>query len=358
MNHPGEMRRDRSSLAKHSGVLVLAAVWFVIESLAGFGGFLVTDAHAGKRPKHTFKVATIAPEGSTWMKLMHELDERVREETRGEVGFKFYPGGTQGSDLDVLRKIRTGQIHGAGLTGVGLGEIESSLRIFELPFMFRSAEEVSLAHETLDPILEQRLRDRGFELLGWAEIGFVYLFSHAPVASASDLKRMKMWLWEGDPLAEALLREFGVSPVPLNITDVLTSLQTGILNTVYTTPYACLSLQWFTRVDYMTDVPITHAMGAVVLNKKTFDKLRAEQQATVKRIAADIFDRLLAATRQQNREAADVIAERNIARVAVSQQDVRGFEATSRRVWEQLVGVLYERDLLDKLTGVVEASRN
>ena len=167
-----------------------------------------------------------------------------------------------------------------------------------------------------------------------------------------------MWLWEGDPLAEALLREFGVSPVPLNITDVLTSLQTGILNTVYTTPYACLSLQWFTRVDYMTDVPITHAMGAVVLNKKTFDKLRAEQQATVKRIAADIFDRLLAATRQQNREAADVIAERNIARVAVSQQDVRGFEATSRRVWEQLVGVLYERDLLDKLTAVVEASRN
>ncbi|MCK4302904.1 MAG: TRAP transporter substrate-binding protein DctP [Candidatus Eisenbacteria sp.] len=334
---------------------------FLVDGL-GLGllpGVTSAGAHAGRkhRPKVLFKVATVAPEGTTWMKLMHEMDERVRAETGGEVGFKFYAGGSQGSDLDVLRKIRTGQIHGAGLTGVGLGEIEPSLRIMELPFMFRNADEVTLAHQHLDPIFEKRVRDRGFEILGWAEVGFVNLFSQSPVASVADVNPMRMWLWEGDPLAKALLEAFGVSPVPLNVTDVLTSLQTGIINTVYATPYTCLSLQWFTRVKYMTDVPITYAIGAVLLSKGAFDKLSSEQAATLRRIADEIFDRLIVATRAQNVESADVIAERNITRVSVAPADIKGFEAIGRQVWQQLTGVLYDRALLDKLTTALEQSR-
>lgn len=353
-------RRFLPDWASWSSAILLAAAGLLL--VDGFGltagpGLGPGRARAGPRPETLFKVATIAPEGTSWMKLMREMDKRVREETGGEVGFKFYPGGSQGGDLDVLRKMRTGQLQGAGLTGVGLGEIESSLRIMELPFMFRSPAEVSLAHECLDGIFEERLRKRGFELLGWADVGFVYLFSQDPARSVDDVKRMRMWLWEGDPLAQVLLEEFGVSPVPINVTDVLTSLQTGIINTVYTTPYACLSLQWFTRLRYMTDVPITHAMGAVILKKSTFDRLTAEQASIVRRIAGEIFDRLLVATRQQNAESIEVAIERNIARVNVDSSDRRGFEAIGRRVWTQLIGVLYERDLLDKLTSTLEAAR-
>lgn len=316
------------------------------------------DAHAArKRPKVLFKIATVAPEGTTWMKLMHELDERVREETGGEVGFKFYAGGSQGSDLDVLRKIRSGQIHGAGLTGVGLGEIESSLRIMELPFLFRTPEEVQIAHQRLDPIFEKRVRDRGFEILGWAEVGFVNLFSQEPISSVADLKQMKMWLWEGDPLAEALLEEFGVSPVPLNVTDVLTSLQTGIIDAVYSTPYACLSLQWFTRLRYMTPLPVTHAMGAVVVDRERFAKLTPQQAEVVKRLAAEIFGRLNQATRAENDESAEVIAERNITRAPVPVSSIAGFEQTGRKVWDRLVGVLYDRALLDRLIAALEEAR-
>ncbi len=318
-------------------------------------GELASTAHAG-RPKKLFKIATIAPEGTTWMKLMHELDERVRAETGGQVGFRFYAGGSQGSDLDVLRKIRTGQIQGAGLTGVGLGEIEPSLRIMELPFMFRSVEEVERAHEVLDPIFERRVRERGFEILGWAEVGFVYLFSQEPVRSVEDVRPMKMWLWEGDPLAQALLGAFDVSPVPLNVTDVLTSLQTGIINTIYATPYGCLSLQWFTRLSYMTDVPITHAMGAVVVDRKAFERLSPQERDTVERIAADIFGRLQEATRTENEQAAEVILQRNIERVEVSPAAVAGFEQTGRRVWDDLVGELYERNLLERLLAALERS--
>lgn len=309
-------------------------------------------------PQIEFKIATIAPEGSTWMKLMHELDERVRTETGGSVGFKFYPGGQQGSDIDVLRKIRSGQLQGGGLTGVGLGEIEPSLRIMELPFMFRDSNEVELAHEMLDPTFEQRLRGRGFELLGWAEVGFVYLYSQQPVRGTDDLRPLKMWLWEGDPLAKALLDELGVSPVPLNITDVLTSLQTGIINTVYTTPYGCLSLQWFTRLKYVTDLRISHAMGAVVISKKDYDKLSPAEIETVRRLSADVFGRLNAATRQQNDEALAVLLQQGLQRVAPDEASTAAFRVIGQRVWERMTGVLYERDLLERLTAALEQSRH
>jgi TRAP-type C4-dicarboxylate transport system substrate-binding protein len=323
--------------------------------------FLTTSpapaAAADATPAVLFKVATIAPEGSTWMKLMHELDERVRTETAGEVGFRFYPGGQQGSDLDVLRKIRSGQIQGAGLTGVGLGEIEPSLRIMELPFLFRTDDEVTFAHTELDSIFDARLGARGFHLLGWAEVGSVRFFSQKPVGNAGDLKAQKTWLWEGDPLAEAFLQELGVTPVPLNITDVLTALQTGIVDAVYITPYGCLTLQWFPKLKYMVDVPITHAMGAVVLSEEQFGKLTPQQAATVERIAADVFGRLNAATRQQNEEAQAAILGRNIEAVGIDAASLAQFEEIGRRVWERLVGVLYERPLLDRLTSALAQSR-
>lgn len=342
-------------------IVALIAAFFCLD---GLGLMPLSGADAGeaeasrlKRPKILFKVATIAPEGTTWMNLMHEMDERVREETGNEVGFKFYAGGTQGSDLDVLRKIRTGQLHGGGLTGVGLGEIESSLRIMELPFIFLSDDEVSQAHEELDPIFEEKVRERGFEILGWAELGFVYLFSKEPIQSANELQAMKMWLWEGDPLAKELITSFGVSPVPLNMTDVLTSLQTGIVNTVYSTPYGALSLQWSSRVNYMMNVPISYGLGAVVVDKKSYDRLNAAQIQIVKNVADDVFARLAESTRQQNLEARQAMLDRNVKLVDVDSGAVNGFIATGNKVWDKLAGDLYERQLLDKLTSSLQASR-
>jgi TRAP-type C4-dicarboxylate transport system substrate-binding protein len=312
---------------------------------------------SAKRPAHLFKVATIAPQGSTWMKLMEEMDARVREETGGEVGFRFYPGGQQGSDLDVLRKIRSNQIQGGGIAGVGLGEIEPALRIMELPFMFRDVEEVAVGHRALDPFFEARLRERGFHLLGWAEVGFVYLFSQQPIRTVADLKSQRVWLWEGDPLAGALLTEIGVSPVPLNITDVLTSLQTGIVNTVYVTPYACLSLQWFTRLQTMTNLRLTHSIGAVVLSAAAFDRLTPGQQAIVTRIADETFARLNEATRRQNAESIAAVSEARIEVIEPTASTREAFDAVGRRVWQSLAGRLYEPALLERLLAALAEAR-
>ena len=328
--------------------LALAAIALCALPSAGF---------AAAQPAHLFKIATIAPQGSTWMNLMDELDKRVREETSGEVGFRFYPGGQQGSDLDVLRKIRSGQLQGGGIAGVGLGEINSAIRIFELPFMFRTAEELDVAHRELDPALDQGLRERGFQLLGWADIGFVYLFSQNAVRNAADLRSQKVWLWEGDELARTLLQEAGVSPVALNITDVLTSLQTGMVNTVYVTPYACLSLQWFTRLKYMTDIPITYSIGAVVLDAKAYDQLTDAEKQTVMRIAGEIFPRLNQATRQQNDESKTALVGNGMQLVSPDPAAVEEFRQIGTRTWQALAGKMYPQELLDRLLAALEQTR-
>ena len=285
------------------------------------GAVIPADAQAPrKKAKYELKIATLAPEGSTWMNLMGELDAQVREKTDGEVGLRFYPGGIQGEDLVVLRKIRAGQLHGGGFTGVGLGEIAPSLRVMELPFLFQNAAEVHAVHEKLDPLFERTLHDAGYTLVGWAEVGFVYLYSKTPVASAADLKGQKVWLWEGDPLAEAFLHAAGVAPVPLSITDVLTSLQTGLITTVYITPYGCIGMQWFSRVAYTTDIPLTFSTGAVVVTN-------------------------------------EVIAKSGVKTVTPPAQEIELFHRIGESVRAQLVGKLYDQSTLDQVLAALEEYR-
>lgn len=323
---------------------------FVPALAAGLVLMLAAGAHAATKPraKVEIKIATIATDGSTWMKIMDQLDSEIREKTAGEVGLKFYPGGVQGDDSVVLKKIRAGQLHGGGFTGVGLGEIAPGLRVLEIPFTFRSVDEVHAVRESMEPELEKMLSDAGFELIGWADVGFVYLFTKAPVASIADLKKVKMWLWEGDPLAETLLRTVGVSPVPLPITDVVTSLQTGMIDGVYTSPMGCISLQWFTRVGYMTDLPVTHANGAVVVTRKIFDQISPSAQAVVKESAKKYFALLNEATGKEGAASLTTLQEKGIKTVALNETDKNGFDTVGKTVREKLVGTLYTQQVLDQ----------
>jgi TRAP-type C4-dicarboxylate transport system substrate-binding protein len=305
----------------------------------------------------TIKIATVAPEGSTWMNLMDELKETVKQKTDGRVKLRFYPGGIQGDENVVLRKMMTGQLHGAGLTGVGLGELAPELRVLELPLIFNTQEEVRTVHEKLDPEFEGILGKKGFSLLGWAEVGFIYLFSKKPVRNDEDLRRLKVWLWEGDPLAEAFLDELNVSPVPLSITDVMTGLQTGLVEAVYVSPLGAIALQWFTRVSYMTKIPVTHALGAVVVKTEQLNKLSPEDREILMSSSREVFRKLAVATEEENARAEEVLQERGITFVDPDPAIREEFETKGRRVWQRLAGELYGQELLDRVINTVKDAR-
>lgn len=300
--------------------------------------------------QYTIKFATLATEGTTWINVLREYDAVIRKESGGRLGFKVYPGGVQGEDKDVMRKIRLGQLQSAGITGVGVGEISSKLRILDAPFLFRNYEEVDQLHRAMDPEFEQAFRDNDFVLLGWAEVGFVYVYTNTPVRSPADMKGVKMWMWEGDPIAEAAFRAMGVRPIPLSVVDVLTSLQTGLINGAYTSPLAALALQWNTRVKYMTGVPLADACGAVVISKKKFDSLPPDLQEILLRNGKKYMAALTQKSREENAASIETLKRTGIQIIEVKDQKLyQEFDEIGRSARRSLVGKLYDQAYLDRV---------
>ncbi len=263
-------------------------------------GLLLMSSPARAKPEYELKFATLAPPGSTWMILLEEWAAEVLQRSDGRLGFKFYPGGIQGDEPDVLKKMRFGQVHGAAFSGHGIGEIYSPARVMELPFLFENFPEIDHVRTHFTPRFEQGFRDHGYELLGWMEIGFVHMFSQEPIHSIEDLKSRRVWLWQGDPLGKAFFNASGISPVPLSIIDVFTSLSTGLIDTVYCTPLAAIALQWFTKTRYVSATALTNAMGAMVVNKRFYDRLPADLQQLLKETGMKTGEKLIAATRADN----------------------------------------------------------
>jgi TRAP-type C4-dicarboxylate transport system substrate-binding protein len=308
--------------------------------------------------KHTIKFATVAPEGSTWLKVMDELNNDVSQLTNGEVKFKIYPGGIQGDEKDVLRKIRLGQLHSAGLTGVGLGEILSEARIFDSPFLFKNYQEMDHITNLLYEEFSRKFEEAGYVLLGWTEVGFVYVYGNKPITSLSDLKGTKMWMWEGDPIAEATFTSLGVSPIPLSITDVLTSLQTNLIQAVYTSPLACVSLQWYTKVNYMMDVPLADAAGAVLVSKKAFDKLPENYQLILREKGKEYMTKLTQLSRQDNEQSIELMKKNGMNIVHVPEANLSEFTLAGEKARRALVGKLYTQDLLNRVETALQEFRN
>ena len=308
--------------------------------------FLITQASA---QEYTIKFATLAPDGSTWITVMKEYDQAIRKESGGRLGFKIYPGGVAGDEKDVLRKIRLGQFQSAGITGVGIGEIAKSARILDAPFLFNNHDEVDYVVEQYDAELRKEFENGGYILLGWAEVGFVYVFTNTPIIKVEDMRSVKMWQWEGDPVAEATFKAFGINPIQLSITDVLTSLQTGLINGMYTSPLAGVSLQWYTATKYMLDYPLTNASGAVVISKREFDKMPPDLQEILLRNGKQLMRKLTELSRKDNTKSLEVLKKNKVIFTTPDAKEIGRYQEIGINARRLMVGKLYSEDLLDRV---------
>ncbi len=300
--------------------------------------------------KYKIKFASLAPDGSTWMNVMRELDQTIRQETGGEVGFKIYPGGVAGDEKDVLRKIRLGQLHSAGFTGVGLGEIFSEVRIFDSPFLFRNYEEVDFIQKKFFDQFAKGFEEKGFILLGWADVGFVYVFSNSPVKKLDDMKKVKMWMWEGDFVAEATFKALSINPIPLSVINVMTALQTGMVNGVYTSPLAMIALQWFTKVKYMMKISLADAAGAVLISKRMFNKLPPEYQNILKTKSKEYLTKLMKLSREDNQRSIETLKKNGIKLVpAPPAEQMSQFYEAGKKARRMMAKKLYSLELVEEV---------
>lgn len=322
--------------------------------------FLTGSASAKDRndKTYTIKFATLAPEGSTWMNVMRELDKEIREKSNNRMKFKIYPGGVSGDEKDVLRKIRIGQLHSGGFSGVGMGQILPEARVLDLPFLFDDAEEVDLIYNNFFDYFFDAFSKKGYTLLGWIEVGPVHIFSNKPISSIDDMAGIKMWMWEGDPLANEMFKALGIAPYPLSITDVLLSLQTGLIDTVYGSPLAAISLQWFTRIKYISIFPIANASGSVLISNKFFNKLPSDLQKLLLEISKKHLGRLVALTRKDNDNSIKAMEKAGITIVShPKKEDQEAFAKAGERVRNNLVNKLYSKELLEKVVSTLHSVR-
>jgi TRAP-type transport system periplasmic protein len=309
--------------------------------------------------QYEIKFASVAPEGSTWMNIMREFDRQIRKESDGQLGFRIYPGGAQGDERDVLRRIRTGQLHAGGFTGVGMGEISSKVRILDSPFLFRSYDEVDLVYNTFGDRFAQDFYDNGYVLVGWAEVGFVYVFSNVPIRRPEDMRGVKMWMWEGDPIAESMFRALNINPIPLSITDVMTSLQTRMIDAVYTSPLAAIALQWFTRVRYMLDFPLADASGAVLISRRFFDPLPEDLKEILLRNGRTYMSKLTQMSRDENQRSITAIKNTGVQIIDPPvQEEIRKYEQIGREARRSLTGRLFSREFLNEVEQTIEEYRS
>jgi len=283
------------------------------------------------------KLATLSPDGSAWMERMREGAAEVAVETGGRVHIKYYPAGVMGNDTAVLQKMRIGQLQGGTVMAGSLSEVYPDIEVYSLPMKFRSFSEVDHVRKTMDPLLLDALSQKGLIAFGIAEGGFAYILSQKPVRNLADLRQRKMWIPGGNPNVLEGVKDFNLKPIPLAVSDVLAGLQTGLIDTVTTSPIAAVALQWHTRVNYLLDVPFMYIYALFVADQKVFSKLSPKDQAVVREILTRMFADIDRRNREDNIKAMATLPNQGIEFITPSPEALAELRDHSDTVARRLV---------------------
>src|SRR5262245_5822033 len=272
----------------------------------------------GARPadaQTTIKIATLAPEGSSWMKLFRDWQKAVEARTEGRVKLKFFAGGVQGDEKDVLRKIKLGQLHGAAITGIGLSNVAPEVRALELA---RSYEELDYLRENLDKDLRAKFEEKGFVVVSWGDVGPVHIFSKKPIKSIEELRTLKLWKWVDDPMSNKLFAAIEANGVPMGVPEVLPGLSTGQIDSFFGSPLSALALQWSSHAKFMTNFTLSQATGATIISKKAFDSLSEADRKALIEESKKMEGSVLKQVRADNTKALDSMKAQGLQVVAAA----------------------------------------
>ena len=285
---------------------------------------LVSTAGAQK-----IKLATLVPDGSIWDRTLKEMGAQWQKDTGGKVSLRIYAGGVAGDETDMARKLKIGQIHAGLFTASGLGQIEPAFRIFEIPLLFENDDEANFVIDAVRADFEKRLDDAGYVLVHWGHGGWMRIFSTKPIRRYQDFLDMKQFVWGGGSRVGGWYEEKGIRTVPISTPDMMTALQTGLVEVVPATPIAALSLQWFRSAPFMFERRLAPLIGGTIVSKKAWKKIPAAQQ-----------EKLLAAGREATRKLFEEVPRSE--EEALTEMQKRGLEIThvageaDGRLWDEL----------------------
>lgn len=287
----------------------------------------------------TLKLGVLAPEGTSWAISLKKMTKDVEAKTSGRVQFKTYLGGSQGDEGDVLKKIRIGQLHGGFFTGKTLGDLQSDVRVMELPFTFGSDNKKAMAAlERVEKSLSKSFEKSQFKCLGLYGLGFVYFVSQKKFSDLESLKGVKIWTWEGDKISSTMIEKLHFASVPLALPDVLSSLSTGMISATYAPPMAIVALQWNSKVKYLLDYPLAYAVGAFLIDQKEWNKLSVADQKILQDSATATMRKITVDNEKENLDALNSMKSMGIEFVRLSDKDTKSASQVRASVVSQLKG--------------------
>jgi TRAP-type C4-dicarboxylate transport system substrate-binding protein len=304
------------------------------------------------------RLATLAPKDSSVHRALQEMGEEWKKAPDGGLKLLIHADATMGGEADIVKKMRVGQLQAALLTVTGLAEIDPSVTALQnLPLMFRSLDEARVVRERLEPEIRERFGAKGFELLFLGDLGWVHFFSVAPITKPDDLKKVKLFTWTGDVKQVDLMRELGLNPVPLEPTDVLVGLQTGLVDAVPMVPFFAQIAQLHDKAKYMLDLDWAPLVGGGVITKKAWDGLTEAQRAVVKKSALAAGEEIVARNRVETGQSIEAMKKKGLVVTPVTPELVGEWRAFVEPLYPKLRGNLVPAELFDLAVKALEETR-
>ena len=304
------------------------------------------------------RIGTLAPKNSVYHRQLLEVGQAWRQaEGAGKV--LVYPDGSQGGEADMVRRMRINQLQGGLLSVAGLEAIEPSIAALQLmPLMFRSWEEVDYVRERMRTSMEQKFYDKGFVILAWGDAGWVRFFSKQPAATPTDFKGMKFFAWGSETAQQEIMKNLGYTPVPLEVSDILPAIQTGMINAVPSTPYFALATQIYTNAPYMLDLNWAPIVGALVVTRKAWDSMSPAGQAALKQTGARAGISMRAQARKEVDEAVAAMQKRGLTVTKPNAEQLKAWRKLADELYPRIRGRLVPTETFDEVVRHLEAYRS
>ncbi|GIR89010.1 MAG: C4-dicarboxylate ABC transporter [Candidatus Neomarinimicrobiota bacterium] len=293
------------------------------------------------------KMATLAPEGTDWHGMLIEMGQEWKEATKGKVKLRIYPGGVLGDERDMVRKMRIGQIHAAGMTAEGLSEIVPEFAGYFVPLVYQSVEDVQAVTNEILPQLETNLEKSGFKLLYLGELTWAYWFSAQPIKTPSDLKKSKFFTWAGDFKWEQVYKKAGYNPIPLASTDILSGLQTGLINTIPMPPIYALAQQSFGIANHMLNMKWGILMAGIVVDLKTWNRIPKKYHEDLIEITHSIQEKYKETNLKAEQSAIDAMKKYGLTIHELSESEMELWDSEVKRVSKYLRGNIIPESIYD-----------
>ena len=299
-------------------------------------GLLVLNAPWSQAAEKSLRIGSLVPKNSLYHRQLLDIADSWRTAQGAGAKYLVYPDGSQGGEAEMARRMRIGQLQGALLSVVGLREIEPSIAALQsMPLLFRSWEEVDYVREKMRPVMEKKFLDKGFVVLAWGDAGWVRFFSKEAAVRPDDYKRMKFFAWGSEPDQQAIMKSLGYTPVPLETTDILPAIQTGMINVVPSTPYFALATQVYNTAPHMLEINWAPIVGALVVTRKAWDDMSPAVQQAVRTASDKAGAQIRTKARQEVEEAVDAMKKRGLT--------VHKPNADQMKEWNELADKLYPR---------------